>query len=268
MKFLQTTIANLRALATGDLTPDEARMVKEAHYLLSNGWPGSDGDFEKHPLKKQVDARQNVIRELASGDPERQRKALQTKSLEIALAAERERNQKLRAMRYFDEIPTEQLNLRTAREFCESDIAGRPDFGAEGEDWLERKFPGIADEGVRKEASLIWRWSGIFVSEQLLRYSSTNLEDAEVKQKMLKNFQDHLMILPEQEFARRLDNIAKVASAPVPARMLPYAEFMREPGVLQDLKNLWHRKLFEGLEQKFGWMNRIEEKILIAPPGR
>lgn len=268
MKFLQTAIANFRTLALGALSTDEVHRVKEAHDLLANGWPGRDGDFAKHPLKKQVDARQKVIRELASGEPERQRKALQTKNLDVTLAGERERNQKLRAIRYFDEIPTPKLNLRTARQFCESDIKGRPDFADEDEAWRQKKFPDIADEDVRKEASLIWRWSGVFVSEALVRYSPDKLDDTEIKAKILKNFQDHLMGLQEQAFLLRLDNIAKVASAPIPSRMKSYAGYMGSPDIVSGLKDLWRTRSAAGFERKFGWIRRIEERILISPAAR
>lgn len=268
MKFLQTAIANFRTLALGALSTDEVQRVKEARDLLSNGWPGRDGDFAKHPLKQHVEARQKVIRELASGEPERQRKALQTKNLDATLAGERERHQKLRAMRYFDEIPTPDLNLRTARQFCESDIEGRPDFADEDEAWRKRKFPDIADEDVRKEASLIWRWSGVFVSEVLLHYSSDKHDDAVIKEKILNNYQNQLMGLQEQTFLRRLDNIAKVASAPIPGRMTSYAEYMGGPDILSGLKELWRTRSAEGFERKFGWIRRIEEKILISPAAR
>lgn len=270
MDFMQAAIGKFRTIAFGDLSPDEARRVKEAHDLLSNGWPGGYIDLEKAPesLKKRRDARQRIARELGSNEPDRQRKALQIKGLEEALAEEKIRNEKLRAMRYFDEIPTVELNLRTARKFCESDIEGRPDFREETESWRKEKFPGIDDDEVRKEASIIWRWSGILVSDLLVRYSSSKLDDAEVKAKILEEYQKHLVSLAEDAFACRLSNISKVATLPIPSRMRAYAEYMREPDVMTGLKDLWRTRSEQGLERKFGWIRRVEEKILIAPASR
>lgn len=272
-EFLKSTIARFQTYAFGTLSPEEAQRVKEVHDVFFNGWPGGTLDFENDPkwpeaLQKRLKARRHVISELGSGDPQRQRKVLQDeKGIDWVLNEERTRNQRLRAIPYFDEIPTADLNLRSARTFCESDIAERPNFDKETDAWRRQKFPDIEDPAIRKEASLIWRWSGVFLADRLIRFTASDLENSVVTEKMLENYRLYLgRITVEREFLTRLENIAKVASAPIPLRMQSYAEFMRDLAVQDGLKQYWRRLEQKRLEIEFGWIWRVEEKILHKPP--
>lgn len=269
MNFLQSAIAKFRTAAFGDLSPDEARQVKIAHDLLLNGWlGGTDYQHKDYPdaLKRRRAAREKVIRELASGDPKRQRAALQTKGLEGTLAAERTRNEKLARMLYFKGMNAE-LNLRTAQQVWESDEKKYDKHlvqVVEGEDARKAAFPGIDNATVRYEAALVCRYVISRVKSLSIRHDPDKIDDEGIRASMLEILQKSMSTYPEDSFLYRLGDLTRLASSPLPDRLLGYAKMIAEPEFVEQLKASWREAQGENLR----WILRVEEKILIAPSGR
>jgi hypothetical protein len=257
----RSAFAKFRTLAFGHLSLEETRQLEEARWLIENGWPG--GALDLGPtfaeVKKVAAQQPGILRDLSARHPESRRSMLNGPLVREAVALERQRNINLRKMRYFDEIRTEDLNLKTARKFCESDIEGRLDWADETDEWRKQKFPGIDDEEVRREASCIWRWSGLSVAAFLTRRHPGALSDEDVKHSLREAYRPHLMMIWDEEiFLRRIDTIGKVASFPIPRRMKAYAEYMREPSTVEGFVSEWRAMQ----EERFGWINRVEKAIL------
>lgn len=243
MNFLKAATEKFRTIALGHLSPDETRRVQDAYDLLLNGWPGVDDDFAKFPdILKAQRARETIIRELSSGDPARQRATLQIQALEDLLAAERTCNERLRSMLYFKGMSAATpLNLKVARQICKSDIKEYWALNLPqklGEDARKAAFPDIEDDHKRKEiGSFCWH----FLSElrALLLYFPHKLDDGVLKASLLDSYRKSMSNLPEQEFLRSLRAMESVASASLPERLKCYAELLREPAFIEQLKTAW-----------------------------